>query len=167
LLVHRYQQRVYRLAVSVLGPGLETEAEDLAQDVFVQVFRKLPSFRGECAFSTWLYRLTYNRALDHRRRARRRRPHLPEEALADVADQRRSSDPYQAAAAGQRLQQVQACLEGLPDLQRTVIHLYYWLNHSVHEIAAMLTLNPGTVKSHLWRARQALANQLPEDLRDE
>src|ERR1041385_2092112 len=80
-LVERYQDRVFRLVASVLGPAHSKDAEDVAQETFLQVYRQLKSFRGEAQFGTWLYRIAYRRALDHRDLARIRFPHVPETAL--------------------------------------------------------------------------------------
>ena len=70
VLVQRYKNRIFRLVVSPLGPTAEAEAEDLLQEIFITVYRKLDTFRGDCKFSTCLYRLSRNRAIDGRRRHR-------------------------------------------------------------------------------------------------
>jgi RNA polymerase sigma-70 factor (ECF subfamily) len=163
-LVKRHQERVLRLVISVLGPGHESEAEDLVQEVFVLVYRKLATFRGECAFATWLYRLTKNLALDRRRHARLKHPHIGDELLALVPARDSHSDPESMASAAERRRQVLDHLEQLPDPQRMVVYLYYWMGSPVNEIAQLLELKQGTVKSHLHRARQRLATVLSEDL---
>jgi len=73
VLVRRYRDRVFRLVASVLGPGNEAESEDVAQEVFVLVYTKIDTFRQGSNFSTWLFRVAKNRALDRRRQASRRR----------------------------------------------------------------------------------------------
>lgn len=167
ILVRRYQDRVFRLALSVLGPGMEAEAEDLVQDIFVQVFRKLATFRGDSSFSVWLYRLAYNRCLDFRRQARLRHPHVCETVLEGLSDSSRQADPQGMTADSQRRQKLLRLVDELPDLQRTAVYLYYWSSLSVGDIASMLDLRPGTVKSHLFRARQFLARRLPEGFCDD
>jgi RNA polymerase sigma-70 factor (ECF subfamily) len=164
-LVSRHKERVFRLAASVLGPHAETEAEDLTQEVFLQVYRKLASFQGRSSFATWLYRLTYNRAVERCRLARHRRPHVGETVLASMcADE--VADPHHAAQANQRRRAVLACLEQLPEAQRSAVYLHYWLDRPVAEIAELLGRRPGTVKSMLHRARQRLARLLgPEHAR--
>jgi RNA polymerase sigma-70 factor (ECF subfamily) len=159
-LVSRHKARVFRLAVSILGPGHEDEAEDLTQEVFLQVFRKLATFRHECAFSTWLYRMTRNAAIDRRRRARFRHPHVDEAVLRSAQTEDKLSDPEQRAATNERRQQVLDQLEQLPEPQRSVVYLHYWLGSPIVEIAGLLELNRETVKSHLYRARRRLASQL-------
>jgi RNA polymerase sigma-70 factor (ECF subfamily) len=166
-LVHRYQDRVFRLALSVLGPGMEAEAEDLLQDIFVQVFRKLDTFRGESSFSAWLYRLSYNRCLDRRREARFRHPHVCESVLEGLTDPHRHADPARLTADSERRRQLLALVDQLPDMQRAVVLLHYWLGHSVCDIASLLDSRPSTIKSHLFRARQSLAERLQEGIAHE
>ncbi len=156
-LVERYRDRVFRLAVSMLGPGNEAEAEDVAQEVFVLVYRKLDSFRHDSDFSTWLFRMTRNRAIDRLRKARMRHRHVGDEELRSMPSLETSADPEMVAAAGERRSAVLQHVQGLPDLQRTVVYLYYWMGSSVAEIGEMLNTNVQTVKSHLHRARRRLA----------
>lgn len=156
VLVTRHQTRVFRLAVSILGPGLEGEAEEVTQEVFVRVFRQLRNFRGESKFSTWLYRIAYNQALDLKKRARFRLPHYSEEALTNMPAERRSGNPFEAALDTERRALLRDCLDQLPHLYRSVLHLYYWMGCSVEEIGEQLGTTAGTVKSYLYRARQRL-----------
>jgi RNA polymerase sigma-70 factor (ECF subfamily) len=164
-LVSRHKDRVFRLAVSILGPGHEDAAEDLTQEVFLQVFRKLATFRQECAFSTWLYRMTRNAAIDRRRRARFRHPHVDEAVLQSVQTEDELSDPEQRATTSERRKQVRSHLERLPEPQRSVVYLHYWLGSPIAEIAGLLELKRETVKSHLHRARKRLASQIPRSIR--
>ena len=149
-LVERHQRHVFRLAVAVLGPGWERHAEDVTQDVFLRVFEQIRLFERRSRFSTWLYRIAYNRALDYRRSIAAR----PETALAiEPAVTTGRADVFQSAALAD-------CLARLPDAQRTAIHLHYWLGHTVAEITATLGVQPGTVKSWLFRARHLIARCL-------
>lgn len=160
LLVQRYRDRVFRLAVSVLGPGREAEAEDVAQEVFVLVYRKIDTFRHDSDFSTWLFRMTKNRAIDRLREARRRRHHVGDEHLQSIPSRETSGDPEMAAVAGERRTAILQHVQRLPDLQRTVVHLHYWIGSGVADIAELLDMNVQTVKSHLHRARRRLALEL-------
>lgn len=162
-LVERYKDRVFRLAVSVMGPECAAEAEDITQEVFIQVYRKLSTFRRESGFSTWLYRITYNRALERRRKARFRLPHQGEEALASMAASAEGVDPVSTAMKSQRRRIVLEALEGLDEPYRTAIHLYYWMKCSVTEIAEQLGTRPGTVKSYLYRGRERLGETLKKE----
>jgi RNA polymerase sigma factor (sigma-70 family) len=150
-LVRRHQQNVFRIAVAVLGRGNESRAEDVTQDVLLQVYRKLRTFERRSRFATWLYRIAYNRALDDLRSNRAR----PETALRDgpAAVRGTSGDPLRDAALAD-------CISRLPDAHRTAVHLHYWLGHSSAEIADLLCVQSGTVKVWLFRARHVLAQCL-------
>jgi RNA polymerase sigma-70 factor (ECF subfamily) len=150
-LVERHQQRVFRVIVAVLGPGRDSEAEDVTQDVFVQVFRRLGVFEGRSRFSTWLYRIAYNRAIDARRSLRARPD--SEALVIDPAAPLASRDLFRSRALGE-------CLSRLPDAHRTAIHLHYWLGHTIAEIAAGLGVQPGTAKAWLFRGRHLVARCL-------
>ena len=149
-LVERHRDAVFRVALAVLGPGRAGYAEDVTQDVFIDVYRNLATFEGRSRFSTWLYRIAYNRAVDYRRSQRLERE---PDGLVDPADD--------AAPGDMLLQRVLAdCLARLPETQRAAVHLHYWFGHSVPEISAMLGVQPGTVKAWLFRARHAIARCL-------
>lgn len=153
-LVERHQARVFRLVAALLGPFAGTDAQEVTQEVFLRVHDRLASFRGEARFASWLYRLAYNRTLEHRRRARLRLPHVPIDALQERASAER--DPHESAAERERQRRVEWLLEGLPDLYRSIVYLHYWLDATVEEIAQLLVVPAGTVKSYLSRARQRL-----------
>jgi RNA polymerase sigma-70 factor (ECF subfamily) len=157
-LVDRYKGKVFRLALSVMGPGGAAEAEDITQEVFLQVYRKLSTFRQESRFSTWLYRIAYHRALEHRQKARFRLPHQGEKALAHLTAP--TADPQAISECRQRKRHILEALEDLDEPYRTVIHLHYWMRCSVAEIAEHLGTRPGTVKSYLHRGRTRLATHL-------
>ena len=159
-LVERHQERVFRLVASILGPACGAEAEEVTQDVFLQVYRKLASYREEARFSTWLYRVAWNRAADHRRHARFRHPALPESVLDRIAD---GSDPHAELEAAARRRELLAALERLPELYRTMVHLHYWMGMPLAEIAEVTGVVEGSVKSYLARARKIMG----KDLRDE
>jgi RNA polymerase sigma-70 factor (ECF subfamily) len=160
ILVQRHKRRVFRVAAAVLGPGREAEAEDLTQEAFLLAFRKLGSFRGDSTFSTWLLRVTRNLAIDRRRRADLRKPHVSEDELAKLPAVGAGASPEEAAAAGEQRERLLRQLALLPEPQRTAVYLHYWLESPVAEMAELLELKPETVKSHLHRARQRLAGAL-------
>jgi RNA polymerase sigma-70 factor (ECF subfamily) len=167
ILVQRHRARVFHLAASILGPGAESEAEDLTQDLFVLVYRKLAAFRGDCAFATWIYRLTRNLAIDRMRRAGFSGRRVDAEVLERLPDMGERSDPQRAVAAGQRQTWILRNVHGLGEPERSVVFLHYWMDRSTAEIAELLEMKPGTVKSHLHRARHKLARMLCEKTRDE
>jgi RNA polymerase sigma factor (sigma-70 family) len=150
-LVERHQQTVFRVAVSVLGAGHERHAEDVTQDVFLQVYRRLRTFERRSRFSTWLYRITYNRAIDVRRSLRARPD--SEELNVEPAVPAGRSDVLRSRA-------LSNCLSQLPDAQRTAIHMHYWLGHTMQEISTTLGVQNGTVKAWLFRSRHLIARCL-------
>jgi RNA polymerase sigma-70 factor (ECF subfamily) len=161
LLVDRHKEKIFRLALAVLGPGLEAEAEEVTQEAFVTAFRQLPSFRSESRFGTWLYRIALRKAIDVRRSARLRHLHAGEDALVDgpLAGSPEAG-PHERAEAGQKRRALLCALAELPDPYPTVLRLFYWLDWSVADISAALAIAPGTVKSHLFRAREMLFKKL-------
>lgn len=163
-LVERHQASVLRLVSSILGPFRDIDAEDVAQDVFVRAHAKLGQFRREAAFGTWLYRIAYSVALNRRRLARIRLPHVAVDVLAQLET---ADSPHDSAVAAERASRLAAALELLPDLYRTVIYLHYWQESSVDEIASLLGAPQNTVKSYLFRGRARLAQLLKEEGRDQ
>lgn len=154
-LVRQYENKVYHLALRMCGN--EVDAWDVAQEAFLSAWRGLPSFRGEAGFSTWLYRLTSNAAVDHLRRARRQRegPSLDSgEPGLDVPDP--GPSPQEAAEGAELRSAVAAGLGALSEGHRQVLVLREVQGLSYEEIAGALDLDLGTVKSRLSRARGAL-----------
>lgn len=159
-LVHRYQDRVFRLVVSILGQEFAADAEDAAQEVFVRAHHALPTYRGDAAFGTWLYRIAFNHAVNVKGRMRFRAPHVPDEALA--------SHPATTMAPDERLESrrrqavVLACLHELPEAYQSAVRLHYWLGAGMTDIATMLEVPENTVKSYLYRARRLLRAMLAQ-----
>ena len=155
-LVERHRGPVFRLVLSILGAGHHGAAEELTQDVFLTVYRKLGQFRGEAKFSSWLYRIAYNQAVDYRSRARFRAPHYGEEVLEMTPSDRPQDNPFTTASEGRTASVVKDCLAQLPHLYRSVLHLHYWMGMTVPEISETLSAPEGTVKSYMHRARSKL-----------
>ena len=158
ILVRRHKERVFLLALSVLGPSFPGEAEEVVQEVFLTVHRDLKQFRFDSRFSTWLYRIAFNRSIDWRRKPRLKFHHSGESTLRSQASPRRS--PLRKASDHERDDRILKCVERLPEPARSVVFLHYWLDQSVAEIAECLDLNASTVKSHLFRARKLLGRSL-------
>lgn len=157
-----YQNKVYGLALRMCGS--EEDAWDVAQEAFLAAWRALPGFRGESGFSTWLYRLTANAAIDCLRREKKRRGELSIEggelplSLPDAGP-----SPQEATEGGELRAAVNAALARLTDQHRTVLILRELQELSYEEIAGALGLDLGTVKSRISRARKALRKILLED----
>ena len=159
-LVRRYRGPVFRLAVSILGQEFAPDAEDVAQDVMLRVHHALASFRGEAKFSSWVYRITFNQALNVKARVRYRAPHVSDQALAALPTLDR--DPYDRLHNDRRQQAVLALIEDLPEVYQSALRLHYWLGESMSDIAVLLDVPENTVKSYLHRARRLLHARLAE-----
>jgi RNA polymerase sigma-70 factor (ECF subfamily) len=167
ILIRRYQDKVFRLAASILARGAQSEAEDATQEVFVILLRQLKTFRRECAFSTWLYRVARNQIIDYRRRALQRPSHVSDVVLRGMPDNGVLADPQKVVTGGQERAWLMRHVDRLSGPQRVVVYLHYWQGQSIAEISELLELRVSTVKSHLSRARQRLAVLLQEDGCDE
>ena len=153
-LLHRHGDAVFRLALSILGQGFAAEAEDVAQEVFIKVHRALPSFRGDAEVGSWMYRITFNQALNWKARARYRNPHFSDASLADAATAQ--PGPHAQAETAERDRFLAESIETLPEVYQSALRLYYWLGASMAEVAVLLDVPENTAKSYLHRARQLL-----------
>jgi RNA polymerase sigma-70 factor (ECF subfamily) len=153
-LVLKYQSRVLTLATRLLDN--RSEAEDIAQDIFVKIFQSLHDFRGASRFSTWLYRITVNHCLIHIRRRTRQQQTLVVTEPEDWIQESPASNPHKTLEQKERWALVQAKLQLLSPEHRTIILLRDFEGLSYEEIADVLQLESGTVKSRLHRARMEL-----------
>lgn len=147
-LVERHRSRLFTLAARTLGSP--NEAEDAVQEALVRAWRSLPRFRHGSRFSTWLYRITVNCAHDVRERRRAEPMELAEER----------ADPRDALAAAELSGALQAALDSLDEPYREAIVLYDLLGCSYLEIASIVGVPEGTVKSRIFRGRRDLAAAL-------
>ena len=156
-LVRLYEKRVYALTLRMCkNPA---DAEEAAQEAFLAAWQGLAFFRGESSFSTWLYRLASNACVDLLRREGRHRsaagPSLnDEEAAIDVADD--APSPHALAERAELRQQIEAGLAALPEEYRQVLILREMHQQTYDEIAEILSLDLGTVKSRISRGRKRL-----------
>lgn len=154
-LVRMYENKAYHLALRMCGNA--EDASDVAQDAFLAAWRGLPSFRGEAGFSTWLYRLVSNAAIDHLRKTKHQRGNvsLDDEDLSfDAPD--RAPGPQESAEGMELQQTVQDGLKQLGDDHRTVLVMREVQGLSYEEISHALGIDLGTVKSRISRARSTL-----------
>lgn len=160
-LVRLHEKKVYALALRMCGNS--EDAADVAQEAFLSAWRGLPSFRGEAGFSTWLYRLTSNAAIDQLRKGKRQR----EEASLDDGDlpldvPDRQPGPQEAAESAELQRAVADGLRELSEDHRQILLLREYQGLSYDEIAQALEVDLGTVKSRISRARRALRKILLE-----
>jgi RNA polymerase sigma-70 factor (ECF subfamily) len=159
-LVRCFQKRVYNFAYGIAGNY--DDANDVAQEAFVRVFNSIGTFRGDANFTTWIYRIVTNVYLDERKKAKSHR-HVSLDEYIDLDENsvsRQIEDesplPDEVAENKERNQIVRTAINSLPDYQRIIMTLYHLHDRSYEEIAEILHLPIGTVKSRLNRARQAL-----------
>jgi RNA polymerase sigma-70 factor, ECF subfamily len=157
-LVRAHQAGVYRLLLRLLGDPLE--AEDVAQEVFVSVFKAIDGFRGDAALSTWLHRIAHNHALNRikyrSRRARDAQRPLDDQNEAQASLGAPPTTPDQFLEGQQAQRQVQQALAMLDEEQRALVLLRDIENMSYEAIRQRTGLPIGTIKSKLHRARSAL-----------
>lgn len=163
-LVRMHEKRVYNLAYRLSGNY--DEAGDITVEAFLRVYQAINNFRGDANFSTWIYRIVTNVYLDRRKRQKNRQTLSLEEyvELEESQVTRQIEDPSPGpealVEAQQRQELLQKAIESLPEYQRAMIVLYHVDGLSYEEIAEVLSLPIGTVKSRLNRARLALREKL-------
>ncbi len=160
-LVRRYQDRLYPTLFRLTGSA--DDALDLLQDVFLRAYLKLGQFHGESSFYTWLYRLAINLALSERRRRRPVSPSLAVEP-SDVFEQ---SDPAGPLLRAEQERQVHQAIASLAPEHRAVVVLKDLDGLPYEEIAMILKIPVGTVRSRLHRARNELRLKLQEMMGEE
>ena len=168
VLVRRYQARVLSHVARMIGS--RDDAMDLSQEILVKVFQALDRYNPEYKFSTWLFRIAGNAAIDH---LRKRRPRtVPLETTDPRGDSKASSpeyrsselDPYALLRNTERGQAIAEAIEGLPAEFRELIALRHFTGLSYEEIAEVKAMPLGTVKNKLFRARAVLKERLAGEL---
>jgi RNA polymerase sigma-70 factor (ECF subfamily) len=154
MLYHQYKRRVFGMAHRIVGVS---DAEEVAQEVFVRVFRGLMAFRGDSALSTWIYRLTVNAALSHLAR-RGRRHEVGDDGLVDLPA------PPTAERDSALASRIEAALAQLPAGYRAILVLHDVEGLSHEECAAILECRIGTCKSQLHKARARMRDLLGPDI---
>jgi RNA polymerase sigma-70 factor, ECF subfamily len=168
-LVVRYQHRVFRLACRLTS---ETEAPDVVQEIFLQVYRHVSTFRGGARFSTWLYRIATNAGLMHRRARARRPAESLDQFLPHFNAAGRLEDTPDALRIVCRVDElldrdvlatkVRAAIDGLPDLYREAFVLRDLEELSTADVAQVLGIEPATVRQRVHRARLVVREHLSE-----
>ena len=164
LLVTKYQRKLIRLLSRFIRDA--TEVEDVAQEAFIKAYRALPNFRGDSAFYTWLYRIGINTAKNYLVAMGRRAPTstgMDAEEAEELGESELLQDvntPENQMMSRQVAETVNQTLEKLPDELRTAITLREMEGLSYEEIASIMNCPIGTVRSRIFRAREAIALQL-------
>jgi len=164
LLVVKYQRKLMRLISRLIRD--QAEAEDVVQEAFIKAYRALPQFRGDSAFYTWLYRIGINTAKNYLVTQGRRAPtsteaDVEEAETFDDGDQLRDiNTPESMLATKQIAETVNLAMEVLPEELRTAITLREIEGLSYEDIAEAMHCPIGTVRSRIFRAREAIAEKL-------
>jgi RNA polymerase sigma-70 factor, ECF subfamily len=166
-LVREHQALVFRTLTRLTGSG--PQVEDLAQEVFLRLYRALPHFRGDSTMSTYLYRIVVNVAQDEWKRRRKERIHLATEPVVEDENdagwienlpgdalQEHVRDPEQKMVDAELLAAVDAAMAKLPEMERAVLVLYHQEECSYEGVAAALAMPINTVRTHLHRGRKRL-----------
>lgn len=166
-LVRLYEKRVFNCALRIAGNY--HDASDISQEAFIRAFNSINTFRGDAKFATWIYRIVTNVYLDERKKSKAHRQtslddyiELDENSVTrQIQDD--SPTPEEVVETEERARALQRAISSLPDYQRIIVTLYHMQHRSYEEIAEVLQLPIGTVKSRLNRARLALGEKLGAD----
>lgn len=159
-----YEKRIYNFALRMSGN--QDDAEDICQETFIRVYNAIGSFRGDAHFSTWVFRIAHNVFLDMRKKSRAHPVSSLDDALeleeSDVHRQVEDPNPQpqEVALSSELTKLLQEAIDELPDYQKMMVVMYHTQNLSYEQIADVLQLPIGTVKSRLNRARLALKGRL-------
>jgi RNA polymerase sigma-70 factor (ECF subfamily) len=169
VLVRQYDQAVLRLAMHLTGS--EQDAQDIHQEAFLKAYRHIGSFRFECSFYTWIYRIVTNLCLDHLRRRKTRKEDSAimidasgeeHDTMINVSDERAMANPARELDRKILSRQIQAALEKLTPRERTVFELKHYHGLRLRTIGEMLNTTEETAKNTLFRATRKLRTQLAE-----
>jgi RNA polymerase sigma factor (sigma-70 family) len=165
----KYHDAIYHLVYRIVRD--REEVEDLTQEAFIKAFTSLASFNDEYAFSTWLFKIATNNAIDHLRRKK-----LPMFSINKPIESKDSDfsfevpdstyEPDRDMIDRQKKKMLEEAVESLPPKYRRVIHLRHVEERDYQEIADLLGLPLGTVKAHIFRAREMLYKYLRDRLRN-
>lgn len=155
-LARRHQRVVYNLAYRFMRDG--ALAEDMAQEAFLKAYRLLSGFRGDCSFSTWLYRVTCSVCLTELNRRKRR----GEVDLTPINAGEATTDPEEASDMPELIRR---CVTKLPERYATIVTLYYLDEISYEEIAETMSIPMGTLKTWMHRARHQLRKIVEKEMK--
>jgi len=166
-LVHTYDSAVLRLALRLTGS--ESDAQDIHQEAFLRVYKKLDGFRFECSFSTWIYRIVTNVCLDYLRKDRNRSGHSAVEVNVDgkeydllnrVPDDRPANNPEQQLFQRELRAHILCALQSLTPRERMVFELKHFQGLKLRTVSEILNTSEVSIKNSLFRATKKLRFQL-------
>ncbi len=162
-LMRKYHNAIAHLIMRMVGN--QGDVEDLAQEAFIKAFNSLPSFNDEFAFSTWLYKIATNNCIDYLRKRKLKTFSIDRPIGSDDGQQQYeipddSHTPDREILRDQQTSAIRGAIDALPEKYRLVIVMRHQEERSYEEIAEELALPLGTVKAHIFRAREMLYKQL-------
>jgi RNA polymerase sigma-70 factor (ECF subfamily) len=155
LLIRRYERNIYGMGISFFRN--KEDASDFTQEVFLKVYRSLSRFEGRSRFSTWLYKIAYNTAVNGVNRKKEYQS-LAEEGAAELVSNIETPERILLRQAAGRA--VMEALEGLPERYRICVDMFFFYDRSYQEIEAITGFPVNTIKSHVFRAKKLLRKKL-------
>lgn len=154
ILVDRYKDLVYTLAYRMVRN--REEAEEVAQDSFVKVYKSLDKFKGDSKFSTWIYRIAYNTSLD---RIKKNKKHYNDVPINDYTYNQLDTidNALENMISAEKSKMIKDCIQKLPEESGVLLTLFYFDELSLEEISKIVNIEANTVKVKLFRARKKLA----------
>lgn len=149
----RYSRPLYSLVVQIVG--CPEDAEELVQDVFLKAFLHLGRYKGECLFSTWLYRIAYNAAISATRKKRQEFFYIEDNAIDNVPDDK-ADDILCLTDDEEQSARLISAIDRLTVEEKALITLFYYEEKSMEEVGDVLKLSPGNVKVKLYRTRKKI-----------
>ena len=152
-ILKRYSSRIFAVIVRIVG--CREEAEELTQDVFMKVFSSLQRYKGNCEFSTWIYRIAYNTAISHMRKQRREISYIEESLYTNVSEEE-VEQLLNRTDNSEQIERLEQAINGLEAEEKALLTLFYTDMRSISEIAEISGLTPANVKTKLYRIRKKL-----------
>jgi RNA polymerase sigma-70 factor (ECF subfamily) len=151
-LLKRHKSSINSIVIATLGVHFRSETDDACQEIYIKLFERAKSYTGKSKFSTWLYRLVKNTAIDYQRKHTR---HLATQAyeVEEYIDWQTCNEEVSASAN----QSINEFVDQLPLQYRTVIYMHYWQGKTTMEVSKHLLISQGTIKNYLHRIRQQIA----------
>ncbi len=163
-IVEKYEKYVFTLALRIVKN--REDAHEVAQDAFLKVFRYLNTFRGECKFSSWLYRIVYSTALNHIRTKRPEILSMDNDEKPVVLPNIKTEDAAFQMETNEQKRQIQEAIQELSPDYATIITLFYLFEQKISEICVTMEMNESNAKTKLSRARQRLREIIEKNYAD-
>jgi RNA polymerase sigma-70 factor (ECF subfamily) len=157
-LIKKYERLVFHIAGRVTGPT--DELNDICQDVFIKIYKRLPSFRSESKLSTWIATIAYRTAIDYVSKKRVDTEELNNEILPDEYIRDTQKDPEYISIKEEQRKMLHATINKLPDKYKSILNMFYLEEFSIKEIEKITEMPAGTIKNYIFRARNLLKDEL-------